>query len=382
MRLLRIEAWRAVLLAIGAGCCSPAWATSFADHLSTAFEQPLATALAGSIGRSFPIPAASAGLNFEYDPDTGAFVRKASMLGQLYMERPETLGRHRVNLSVSYQHVRIDTIDGEDLQHLSDHVPIRDSTPGSAFTIPRFGIDLDTDQAITSISYGITDDLELNVTVPVIYSAFGLDADFQPVGGGAPTTDHVRSSKFGIGDLLVRAKYQALSDQILEAAFGLILRIPTGSEANFQGTGTVEVVPLLYLSHPPVSLGSSFQFRSYLQGGLDLVTSQLSQSEPRWGIGADLAYADRVTLAIAVLGRHTLEPIGPPGFTDAPRVGGGSLPLFGLTPGRPDYYDFSVGARVNLWHETVVAFGNVLLPLNDAGFRSDVIPLAGVETQF
>ena len=34
------------------------------------------------------------------------------------------------------------------------------------------------------------------------------------------------------------------------------------------------------------------------------------------------------------------------------------------------------------WRDTVIGFVNVLLPLGDAGFRSDVIPLAGVEASF
>jgi hypothetical protein len=367
---------------LGVGCSSSAWGRTFADSLSTKFERPLGNALASSIAQSFPIPAASAGLTFEYDAETGAFIRKASMLGQVYLERPETIGRRRVNLSVSYQHVRIDTIDGEDLRNLSDHVPIRDPNYPPGFVIPRFGINLDTDQVVTNLTYGVTDDLELNVAVPVIYSEFGLDADFQPVGGGLPTTDHVRSSKVGVGDLLVRGKYQVLSGDSLEAALGLVVRIPTGNEGNFQGTGAVEVAPLVYLSHAPVPLGWSLELRPYVQGGLTLVVNDLSQNEPRWGVGTDLAYADRATLAVAVLGRHALAPIGPPGFTDAPRVGGGSLPLFGLTPGRPDFYELSVGGRINLWRDTVMAFGNVLLPLNNDGFRSDVIPLVGIEAAF
>ena len=40
------------------------------------------------------------------------------------------------------------------------------------------------------------------------------------------------------------------------------------------------------------------------------------------------------------------------------------------------------GGRVNLWHDTVFGFANVILPLNRDGFRSDVIPLVGIEAAF
>jgi hypothetical protein len=76
----------------------------------------------------------------------------------------------------------------------------------------------------------------------------------------------------------------------------------------------------------------------------------------------DLAYADRVTLAVAVLGRHALTPSSASGSNDFLRVTGEALPLFGLSSGRPDFYELSPGGRVNVWSDTVVAFGDVLPP--------------------
>ena len=60
----------------------------------------------------------------------------------------------------------------------------------------------------------------------------------------------------------------------------------------------------------------------------------------------------------------------------------GAAPLFGIEGERPDYYDFSIGGRVSVWRDTVIAFANAVIPLNDAGIRTGVIPLAGVEVAF
>ena len=60
----------------------------------------------------------------------------------------------------------------------------------------------------------------------------------------------------------------------------------------------------------------------------------------------------------------------------------GVAPLFGLTGERPDFYDLSIGGRANLWRDTVIAFANVVVPLNQAGVRMDLIPLVGVEVAF
>jgi hypothetical protein len=47
-----------------------------------------------------------------------------------------------------------------------------------------------------------------------------------------------------------------------------------------------------------------------------------------------------------------------------------------------DYYDLSIGGRIDLWRDTIIGFVNAIVPLNRDGFRSDVIPLAGIEAAF
>jgi hypothetical protein len=37
---------------------------------------------------------------------------------------------------------------------------------------------------------------------------------------------------------------------------------------------------------------------------------------------------------------------------------------------------------VNLWRDTLVGFANAVVPLNDAGVRTKVVPLVGVEATF
>jgi hypothetical protein len=53
-----------------------------------------------------------------------------------------------------------------------------------------------------------------------------------------------------------------------------------------------------------------------------------------------------------------------------------------LSGGRPDYYDISIGGRGALWRDTVFAFVNVVVPLNDGFVRTAPIPLAGIEATF
>ena len=106
---------------------------------------------------------------------------------------------------------------------------------------------------------------------------------------------------------------------------------------------------------------------------------------PRYGVGVDLGLAERLTAAVAVLGRHPLSGIERPGFFNVTRCVGRRefpAPLFGIRDRRPDIYDVSIGGRVNLWRDTLIGFVNALVPLNADGFRAEVIPLAGLEATF
>ena len=133
------------------GGATQARARTFADRLSTPIEQLFARSLARTIGRSLPVTAASAGVSYTFDPETGAFTRETSILGQLFLERAAPVGRGKLNVNVNYQHVQLDTVDGEPLGHLNDTTsPIIDPSTGRPFNIPRFGIKLDTHEATAS----------------------------------------------------------------------------------------------------------------------------------------------------------------------------------------------------------------------------------------
>jgi len=284
--------------------------------------------------------------------------------------------------------VRIDTVDGHDLDRLSDtRFPIVDPDNGRLFTVPRFGLDLDTHQVTTSVTYGVTDDLDLNLTIPVLDSRFGTNVIFRDVANGQEQRARVRSSKVGPGDLFLRGKYRLLHGAWGDLAAGLVLRAPAGNQDNFQGTGAWEPAPMLYAATPSLSLGHGVGLQAYANGGVELNADDIERSAGRFGLGLDCAVKERFTAAVAVLGREPFQGIAPPGFFDVARVDPTTgrrftAPVLGLERDRASAYDLSLGGRVDLWHDTVFGFANVILPLNRDGFRSDVIPLVGIEAAF
>ena len=371
------------LLVVLALSAASAEARTFQDIMGTPVTEKIGDALARSVGRALPVVSASAGVVYSYDPASGAFERETSILGQLFLERGEPLGRNHLSLNVTYQYVEIETFEGKDIDTLEDtRYPIDDPAKDAAgpVTVPRFGVDLETHVATASVTYGLTDDADVNVAIPFVYSEFerrviisspeGLDS----VDGGA--------SKAGIGDIFLRAKHRLLSEARFKLSGGLVLRIPTGDEEDYQGTGDTELAPMLYASLPSWQPSGRLRIEPYLNAGYDFDLADLSRSEARWGVGVDLGLRDEVTAAVAVLGRHGVDRIAPAGLFSFRRTDGRSRPLFGLEGDRPDIYDLSVGARWNVYKDTVFVLLNAIVPLNDDGVRTRVTPLGGIEATF
>ena len=358
-------------------------AKTLLDSFATPTTRPVGVALAESIGRSLPLTAASAGITFRFDKETHAFERETEILGQLFLERPRPLGRGKLNLSLSYQWVHVDRVDGQAIDRLSDTRAFIDDPVEikSDLVFQRFALDLTTHQVTTSVSYGATDDLDLNVTVPMIETRLRVGAAAVNQ-AGRPVRARLHGSAFGVGDLFLRGKERLVHGRFGDLAAGLVLRVPTGEQGNFQGTGDWETSPMLYAATPSWHLSTSLQAQAYANGGVELNADDVDRSHGRFGAGIDLRIAEHATLAVAFLGREAFAGIAPPGAFDVRRVDGSRLPFLGLQRGRVSTYDLSVGGRVNLWRDTVFGIANVLLPLNNDGFRADVIPLIGFEAAF
>lgn len=351
----------------------------------------LTSATAEAFVRSYPLIAASAGVTYRFDPLTGAFEREAAMIGQLFLERAEPIGRGRWNIGVSYQRVALDSIEGKNADALSDPTPIllvdENLEPVALATFDRLSIEAVTHVTTFSVTYGVSDAADLNLTVPVIVSDLHTEvtASVFNLISGELASNTVRDSETsaGVGDVILRGRYRLLDLNPVKAAAGLVLRFPSGDADSLRGTGVYEVTPMLYVSTGTWRPASWTRLAAYLNGGVDLVADDVDASEGRWGVGLDVGITDGGTLGLAVLGRHPFKRLAPPGFFDVVRVLPGPTlgvaPLFGIQGDRPDYYDFSVGGRVNLWRDTVIGFANAIIPLNDAGIRTGVIPLAGVE---
>jgi len=366
-------------------------AASFADLFGPRLSL-IRDAFATSVARSLPVTAASPGFVYTFDPATGVYERETAIAGQLYLERPDPVGKGRWNVTLNYQRVEFDAFDGMGIDTLRDvRSPIIDHRNSVPFTVPLLGLDLATNEFTASATYGVTDDLDLNLTQPVLESNFRLRLQLDtPINVTFPCQRPAvcifRDDALGPGDTFLRGRYRFFHGDWVHAAAGLVLRFPTGNEDNFQGGGVFEVAPLLYASTRRIPLGAGVHLQPYVNAGVNFDTDNVGQGEGRWGVGVDAAGGNRVTVAIAVLGRDQFRRTGPVDAFDVERclnaptcTERGRAPLFGLENERRDFYDLSVGLRYNLWRDVLIVYANALVPLNADGLRADVIPLAGIE---
>src|SRR5262249_29899401 len=167
----------------------------------------LGNALADTVARSLPVTSASPGLTFSYDPASGAYVRDTDLLGQLYLERARPIGKGKWNVTASYQRVQIDAVQGIDLDGLSDtSLPIVTNTFNSAgkrgsslVKFDKYDVSLAVNMVTLAATYGLTDNIDVNLTLPILASRLSVDSR-QRMFTFNPTTEELVPAGFNAFD--------------------------------------------------------------------------------------------------------------------------------------------------------------------------------------
>ena len=360
-------------------------------HLGLA---PLGPALASTVASTYPVASASSSVTFVYNRELDTVERRPGPLGPILGERAETIGKGRFDLALTYSFVDLTTINGEPLDDLVNAplvngrylffpVPRGTMLKDGRFTtvLPvRVNLDLGVEAHIISpsVTYGVTPDLDVNLTVPIVRTSLDLRTrslipdprlpSFRLMPGNPLAGTNIQSasaSSAGVGDLLLRAKYVVRRGDPADVAVGLGLSLPTGRADDFQGAGTTRVEPGLIASHV---------FGTWLEllanAGIALDAEHVGRSVVQWAVGGTLMPTENVAVPIVFLGRDELgapsDPIANPFFFQIERS---------------DTVDASIGIRWRIT-DTAVLSANALMPLNRQGLQADFIPTLEVEGTF
>jgi hypothetical protein len=404
------------------------------------FNQQMVTLLS-----TFPFGSSSSGFTYTYDPTLGTFSRSSDSFGPLFAERALTIGRERGSLGVAYQRSTYDTFEGKNLRQREINFYIQHTDccgrvqngvqvgDGSVLN-PAFegdliqaalALDLTADTVVFSATYGLTDRLDFGVAVPLVAVdiaasirtriervATAANPDLHVFEGDNPDehTFAMAGDAAGLGDIMVRAKYNFLTRRGGGLAAAMDVRTPTGDETNLLGTGALQTklygiasIAFGKLS-PHLNAGYTYSTR----GALPDVSLN---NEWNYTAGFDLAVSPRLTLIADVVGRSIRDQgrlreadrtfdfvqAGPGGTGGTGGGGGGGgggsgpttpRPVehttrreFHLEPGHLNLAVGNTGVRFNPFRKMLVS-ANLLFALTEAGLRDRVTPVISVDYAF
>jgi hypothetical protein len=363
---------------------------------------------------TFPVGSSSGGFTFTFDESLGVYNRTTQSFGPIFAERPLTAGKGKFSLAVNYQHGTWDRIDGLDLG--GGELPlflVHEDTNRNGDSLNLFfegdiigsdlAIDLTTDTTVFLANYGVTERLDVGVALP--FQKVDLDASItttvdniatqtapNPIHlftNGTPTNVYTESgSASGIGDVLVRGKWNFYRGASASAALGTDLRLPTGDENDLLGSGATQLKLYGVVGGSPgrfsprASLGYTFS-----SGGSEY-TGDLPD-ELNYTVGFDLAVHPRFTIAADFVGRTLLDAnelvVGTQTYRFTrlgdPTVRTVDRPALGVQQTNVGLYLGSIGFKINPTGRLLLV-GNVLIAIGDGGLQDQVTPVFGIDYSF
>lgn len=409
--------------------------SNFVNLRPAGFERPLNVGIASQLS-ALPIASPASGVIFREDPATGAMLPSADSLGPILTERAETIGKKRFFMGFTRQQFRFDRIEGQPLgavQNLYEGGDPTNVTQNGRLqtTSPMiYGtqVDLRLDQNVAFFTYGLTNRLDVSAALTWVnstMSVIGFNArqvnSGNPGDGGtcwcAATLDvrasqndpgglgiaglrrdvfgQARSTSTGIGDTIVRVKGTAIEKRLWALGLGADLRLPTGDELNYHGSGAVGFKPFAALSlhsgnlggvriSPHFNIGYTFNGKSVLAGDPLAGTKERIPNQFNWSMGAAIAASRRVTFVADILGTRLLDAYRLVNSS----VGGrgssaGAASGLTLAQGKQsfDMINGSFGVKLKLAGNLVLT-ANMLTALDDSGLRDKYVPLFGIAHSF
>ena len=321
---------------------------------------------------TLPVSSSSAGFTYRLDPALGTVVRASDSFGPFFTERSLTAGRNQASLGMGYRSATFGNIDGRDLRD-GTLVSTASVLRGEAapFDVETVTLRIRTDTMTLTGNYGVTDRLDIGGAIPFI--RVSLQGERLDTYRGSRLVQATGSaSASGLGDIVMRAKYNVVRDGGSGLSVAGEARFPTGKEEDLLGAGRTSLTPRLIGSY---------------EGG-------------RWGVHGDLGYSfrdvtDTLGYAVAVtvaVSRVTLigelsglriDGVGRLAETSQPHptlAGVDTIRLAGVAQ-TTDRLDAVAGFKWNI-ADTWLVTANVRRPLTDVGLNAEWVPTVTFDYAF
>jgi hypothetical protein len=291
--------------------------------------------------------------------------RSSDSFGPLFTERSLIAGRGRASFGISYRSTSYDTIDGRDLRDgtlVSTASIIRGEA--APFDIETMSLRIRTDTMTLNGTVGITDRLDVSAGIPFVRLTLNGER-VDTYRGRALLQATGSASASGLGDVVVRAKYNVLRAGASGLAVGGEARLPTGDEDDLLGAGRASVTPRL--------VGSFEHDRVGVHGEVGYSFRGVSEALSYAGAVTVVA-ASRVTLVGELLGRR-LDGLGRLTETRLPHPRLAGIDTIRLT-GSGETTDRLVMVAGLKWNaaRTWLLTANVLKPVTSVGLNASWVP--------
>jgi hypothetical protein len=269
------------------------------EAAAAATRDAISTFLLTELGM-LPISSSSEGFTYRLDPALGTTLRSSDSFGPFVTERSLTSGARQVSVGISYQRARYGQIDG---RSLTDGTLVATASKLQNETQPfdreTLTLRLHADTMTLRSNFGVTDRLDIGAALPLIRLA--LDGQRVDTYRGQRSVQAVASgNSLGLGDLILRAKYNVTRRGASGLALGTEVRLPTGDDQNLLGSGKATIAPRV--------IASFEQSRAGLHGTAGYTFGGLSNEIDIAG-AATVAATPRVTLVGELVGRR-LSSVG------------------------------------------------------------------------
>ena len=394
--------------------------TNLACELATGFRAPAnitANNTTASTGQSFnpvvlsatlatqlsslPVATAVSGTGITFVNGIPTF--SSESLGTILTQRGETIGKHRFFVSFNYQRFGFGSIDGARFKDLATVNQVTYPGVGTSYVVGQNDINFTVDQYTALATFGISSRVDLTLVVPfsnvnlsLVSNAhqFNVDNNGNPLSDFSLGTINLPGSKGGPGDVTINAKGNLIkAENGFSMAVGSELRIPTGDETNYLGTGAYGVKPYAILSHrgkrftPNVNIGYQWNSASALYTNphgdhLNLPPSFLYSG------GADYKITRRLTLVGEYVGQYVIN--GPRLLQSTVKIPGqpGTFSTIIVTDSAGNQITSSYnianaggGIKINPFGGLLITASG-LFKLNDSGLRAKWVPLVGISYRF
>jgi hypothetical protein len=196
----------------------------------------LANAVAVALA-SLPLASSSGGFAYRFNSELGTLERVSDSFGPAFVERALAAPRGRVSVGVSLQSIPFNDLDSMSLDDGVVMISNRFRDEAAAFDVESLVLDLNVTSFTVTASAGLGGGVEVGVAAPFV--RLGMSGERTNIYRGQrfqQASGEVTAS--GIGDIAVRAKYQALRAGSSGVAVAADLRLPTGREEDLLGAGS------------------------------------------------------------------------------------------------------------------------------------------------